>query len=109
MILVFRSGSSPREVRHAEQHLRELGFEPHTLIGVERTVIAAIGDDRVTTKEHLESIPGVERVLPILAPYKLASKELNPETSVFQIGGQGARGKTPPAPPRQSPTSWTCR
>ena len=89
MILVFRSGCSTRQVRHAEQHLRELGFEPHTLVGIERTVVAAIGDDRVTTKEHLESIPGVERVLPILAPYKLASKELKAETSVFQIGGPG--------------------
>ncbi|MBI3830274.1 MAG: 3-deoxy-7-phosphoheptulonate synthase [Planctomycetes bacterium] len=93
MILVFRPGSTKKEIHHAEQHLKELGFEPHTLYGVERTVIAAIGDDRVTTKEHLETIPGVEQVLPILAPYKLASKELRPETSVFEIGGPGPEVK----------------
>ena len=93
MILVFRPRCTKEEVAHAEQHLKELGFEPHTLFGVERTVIAAIGDDRVTTKEHLETIPGVERVLPILAPYKLASKEIRPETSVFQLGGPGPQAR----------------
>jgi len=89
MILVFRPRCTKEEIAHAESHLKELGFEPHTLFGVERTVIAAIGDDRVTTKEHLETIPGVERVLPILAPYKLASKELKSETSIIPIGGPG--------------------
>lgn len=93
MILVFRAGCTKKEVQHAEAHLKELGFEPHTLHGVERTVIAAIGDDRVTTKEHLQTIPGVENVLPILAPYKLASKELRPETSVFELGGPGPKVK----------------
>jgi len=93
MILVFRPRCTKEEVAHAEQHLKELGFEPHTLFGVERTVIAAIGDDRVTTKEHLETIPGVERVLPILAPYKLASKEIKPETSVISLGGPGPEVK----------------
>ena len=42
MILVFRAGSSKAEVEHAEQRLKEIGLEPHTLFGVERTVIAAV-------------------------------------------------------------------
>ena len=88
MILVFRAGSSKEEVKHAEDRLKEIGLEPHTLFGVERTVIAAIGDERVTTSEELASIPGVEKVLPILAPYKLASRELSPTSSVFDIGGE---------------------
>jgi 3-deoxy-7-phosphoheptulonate synthase len=67
--------------------LKEIGLEPHTLFGVERTVIAAIGDERITNPEELASIPGVEKVLPILAPYKLASREVNPTPSVFEIGG----------------------
>src|SRR6185295_5619092 len=87
MILVFRAGSSKDEIKHAEQRLKEIGLEPHTLFGVERTVIAAVGDERVTTSEELASIPGVEKVLPILAPYKLASKELLSAPSVFEIGG----------------------
>src|ERR1035437_8207386 len=87
MILVFRRGCSKQEVTHAEERLKALGLEPHTLFGVERTVIAAIGDERVTSAEELATIPGVENVLPILAPYKLASRELSPTTSVFEIGG----------------------
>jgi 3-deoxy-7-phosphoheptulonate synthase len=87
MILVLRAGATKDEVAHAEKRLKELGLEPHTLFGVERTVIAAIGDERVTTSEELASITGVEKVLPILAPYKLASKELMPTPSVFEIGG----------------------
>jgi 3-deoxy-7-phosphoheptulonate synthase len=93
MILVFRPGSTRKEVHHAEKHLRELGFEPHTLFGVERTVIACIGDDRVTTREHLESIPGVERVVPILAPYKLASREVKAGPSHVTVGGPGPEVK----------------
>src|SRR5690606_30171754 len=90
MILVFKPGCDKSDVANAEAHLRELGFEPHTLYGVERTVIAAIGDDRVTTAEHLQSIPGVERCMPILAPYKLASREAHPGgTSELPLGGPG--------------------
>src|SRR4051812_17075646 len=87
MILVFKVGATKQEVAHAEERLKEIGLEPHTLMGVERTVIAAIGDERVTTSEELASIPGVEKVLPILAPYKLASRELHPTPSSFEIGG----------------------
>ena len=86
MILVFRHGCSKKEVAHAEARLKALGLEPHTLFGVERTVIAAIGDERVTTAEELATIPGVEKVLPVLAPYKLASREASPEPSVFELG-----------------------
>jgi 3-deoxy-7-phosphoheptulonate synthase len=98
MILVFRSGSTKAEVAEAEKRLKEIGLEPHTLVGVERTVIAAIGDERVTTSEELSSIPGVERVLPILAPYKLASKELSPTTTVVSIGGNTDHLKSPAKP-----------
>jgi 3-deoxy-7-phosphoheptulonate synthase len=87
MILVLRHGASKDEVKYAEERLRDIGLEPHTLLGVERTVIAAIGDERITTSEQLASIPGVEKVLPILAPYKLASKEVSPLPSTFTIGG----------------------
>jgi len=87
MILVFKAGSSKEQVTHAEERLREIGLEPHTLFGVERTVIAAVGDERVTSAEQLATIPGVEKVLPILAPYKLASRELIPTPTSFTIGG----------------------
>lgn len=88
MILVLRQGCTREEVANAEKRLKEIGLEPHTLFGVERTVIAAIGDERKTSVDELSQIPGVDTVLPILAPYKLASKESNPTTSVFEIGGE---------------------
>jgi len=93
MILVFHPGATKTEVADAEKRLKEIGLEPHTLVGVERTVIAAIGDERVTSTEELSSIPGVERVLPILAPYKLASRELSHTTSVVEIGGAATQSK----------------
>jgi 3-deoxy-7-phosphoheptulonate synthase len=87
MILVFRQGCTSEEVANAEERLKAIGMIPHTLCGVERTVIAAIGDERKTSAEELSMIPGVENVLPILAPYKLASREMQPTASVFHIGG----------------------
>ncbi len=87
MILVFRQGCTREEVAYAEEKLKAIGMVPHTLCGVERTVIAAIGDERKTSAEELSIIPGVENVLPILAPYKLASREMQPTPSVFHIGG----------------------
>ena len=87
MILVLRQGCSKDEIAHAEQRLRDIGLEPHTLLGVERTVIAAIGDERKTSVDELSRIPGVENVMPILAPYKLASKESCTGPSTFEIGG----------------------
>ena len=88
MILVFRQGCTPEEIAHAEARLKTIGLIPHTLCGVERTVIAAIGDERKTSAEELSMIPGVENVFPILAPYQLASREMQKETSIFSIGGK---------------------
>lgn len=87
MIIVFRQGCTREEVGHAEQVIKELGLEPHTLFGVERTVIAAIGDERKINPADLSLLPGVENVMPILAPYKLASRESHAATSTFEIGG----------------------
>src|ERR1043165_585710 len=94
MILVLRQGCTREEVANAEARLRAIGLEPHTLFGVERTVIAAIGDERKTSVDELSQIPGVDNVLPILAPYKLASKELKPTPSVFEIGGKNSPAGT---------------
>jgi 3-deoxy-7-phosphoheptulonate synthase len=55
--------------------------------GTERTVVAAVGDDRAKNKENLENVPGVEKVMPVLAPYKMASKEVKKERTVVALGG----------------------
>ena len=62
------------------------GMKPHILYGVERTVIAAVGPEREGMKEFFEQGRGVDEVLPILAPYKIASRELKKEPTVIQAG-----------------------
>jgi 3-deoxy-7-phosphoheptulonate synthase len=86
MIIVMGQGAAPKEIRAAIARIRELGYTPHPIHGKERTVIGAIGDERGKfVLQSLESLPGVERVVPILKPYKLASREVKPERTVVRI------------------------
>jgi 3-deoxy-7-phosphoheptulonate synthase len=68
------------------QQVESLGMKPTVLRGTERTVIAAIGDERQAPVGVLESGPGVDEVLPVLAPYKLASVETKSEPTVVRAG-----------------------
>jgi 3-deoxy-7-phosphoheptulonate synthase len=76
------------------QRVVALGLKPHVINGTERTVIAVVGDDRTTYKESLESGPGVAEVVPILAPYKIASREVQPEPTVVRAGSLTVGGGT---------------
>ncbi len=82
----MKMGASKAEVDHMIERIEGLGLKAHVIVGTERTVIAAVGDDRKTYKESLESGPGVAEVLPILAPYKVASRELKKEPTVIKAG-----------------------
>ena len=68
------------------KRIEEFGLKAHVIVGTERTVIAAVGDDRKINKEALEIGPNVDEVLPILAPYKMASVEVKRERSVICAG-----------------------
>ena len=92
MIVVMKKEATPRDVETMIKHIENLGLKAHVIVGTERTVIAAVGDDRKTHKESLESGPGVAEVLPILAPYKVASLELKPEPTVVRARGFSAGG-----------------
>ena len=85
MIVVMEQNATPDQVQHMVQRVQEMGLKAHVITGTERTVIAAVGDERVTKAEALESGPGVAKVLPILAPYKFASRELKPEPTQVQV------------------------
>jgi 3-deoxy-7-phosphoheptulonate synthase len=88
MVIVMQAGASKGELSAVLARIKELGYRPHVMHGVEREVIGAIGDERGKTRlQVLESMPGVERVVPILAPYKLAGVEVKGEPSQIQIGG----------------------
>lgn len=86
MIVVMRRGASEEDVQHMIKQVESLGLKPTVLRGTERTVIAAIGDERLAPVGVLESGPGVDEVLPVLAPYKLASVETKSEPTVVRAG-----------------------
>jgi 3-deoxy-7-phosphoheptulonate synthase len=66
--------------------VREYGLKEHVIEGTDRTVVACIGDKRMVEKDAIENAPMVERIVPILAPYKMASLEVRKTRSVFEIG-----------------------
>ncbi len=96
MIIVMKRGTPQSDIDNAVAHVESLGMKPVVIQGTERTVIAAVGEERVVGIGSLESCPGVDEVLPILAPYKLASRELKPESSTIAAGslsvGNGSIG-----------------
>ncbi|MGE0759135.1 MAG: 3-deoxy-7-phosphoheptulonate synthase [Pirellulaceae bacterium] len=86
MIVVMQRGATREQVEHMVQRVEGLGLKSHVIVGTERTVIAAIGEKREHMKESLESGPGVAEVVPILAPYKVASREVKPEPTQVVAG-----------------------
>lgn len=87
MIFVMKAGSTAEQIAAVERRIRELGYQPHPIYGVERTVVAAVGNEDKSPLESLESMPGVESMVPIRKPYKLVSRETKRENSVLDIGG----------------------
>ncbi|MCA9107865.1 MAG: 3-deoxy-7-phosphoheptulonate synthase [Planctomycetales bacterium] len=86
MIVVMEKDATPEQIQHMTQRVEELGLKAHVIRGTERTVIAAVGAERGTMQESLASGPGVADVMPILAPYKVASRELKPEPTEIKVG-----------------------
>lgn len=86
MIIVTSSGITGEQWDNLCQKLAEWGFELHVIQGIEKRVIGAVGDKRKVDFHFLENIPGVERVIPILSPYKLAAKDVRPEGTVVEVG-----------------------
>lgn len=86
MIVVMEREATPEQVEHMVKRVEALGLKSHVIVGTERTVIAAIGEKRQEMRQSLESGPGVAEVVPILAPYKVASREVKPEPTVIRSG-----------------------
>jgi len=87
MIIVLKPDATEQEIEHVMDRLRELGLTPHLSKGQERTIIGAIGDDRILANQPLRAIPGVENVVPILAPWKLAGREFKKADTIIDVGG----------------------
>jgi len=87
MIIVMKPHATKNEIQALIQRIEELGYAAHPIQGVERTVIGAIGDERGKMElQALETMAGVDRVVPILEPYKLASMAAYEKTSEIPLG-----------------------
>lgn len=86
MIIVLKKTATPQELEHICQKVRELGLTPNVSRGIERTVIGVIGDEEKLQVQPLEAFPGVEHVMSILKPYKLASRDYKAENTEFDMG-----------------------
>ena len=86
MIIVMKKGAENSDLAAVEKKIVELGYQPHIIYGETRNVIGAVGEERGKEKlQALLSMPGVENVVPILKPYKLASREVQPQSSEVEI------------------------
>lgn len=95
MIIVMKPAASKSQVESICKAVEDLGYKTHVMEGVERTVIGCLGDERGKARlKDFVSKDGVEKVMPILSPFKLASSEMQPEKSVvkvaegFEFGGK---------------------
>ncbi|MBU2541914.1 MAG: 3-deoxy-7-phosphoheptulonate synthase [Candidatus Omnitrophica bacterium] len=86
MIIVLKPDATNEQIEHIQQRIKKLGLTPMVSKGTQRTIIGVIGPEDVLRVTPLEVFPGVEKVLTILAPYKLVSREFKPESSVIDLG-----------------------
>jgi 3-deoxy-7-phosphoheptulonate synthase len=86
MILVLSPDATPEQVEHILDHVRQSGFTPFPIKGEFRTIIGAIGDDTNPAAESFRVLPGIEQVLQILKPFKLASREFHKADTIVQVG-----------------------
>jgi 3-deoxy-7-phosphoheptulonate synthase len=87
MIIILKSGATDDQVAHVVQRVEALGLKAHLSRGTFRTIIGVIGDEQKIGLEPLKAIEGVQDVIPVLPPYKLASKEAHPQPSVIDVAG----------------------
>jgi len=86
MIIVMHAGAVAADLDRVVSRVEALKLRPHVIVGTERTVVAVVGDERDATGAGFETLPGVASVLPILAPYKVASREVQAETTRVKAG-----------------------
>lgn len=87
MVIVMSPEATEDQLRDVVSKIEELGYKPHIIYGATRNVIGAVGDERGKfILQSLEVMDGVEAVIPILKPYKLASKEVKKDKTIIKVG-----------------------
>ena len=87
MIVILNSDATESQIEHVVERIEALGLKAHLSRGTYRTIVGIIGDEQKVSEEALRSIPGVGNVIPVLPPYKLASKEAHPQPSIVDVSG----------------------
>jgi len=86
MIIVMKKGSSAKQISSVVARVEAAGYRVNLSEGEERTIIGVIGDDRPIDRTHFEMLDGVEKTVPILKPFKMASRDMHPHDSIVSIG-----------------------
>jgi 3-deoxy-7-phosphoheptulonate synthase len=89
----MKSKASKQDVLSVLNEVKKIGFKSHLSRGKEKTIVGLIGNGRMVSPEHFQFFSGVEDVLRVSRPFKLASREFKPEKSVIQINGKKMGGK----------------
>lgn len=88
MVVVMQKGVSQEQIKLVEERLKAEGFSVHLSQGVNRTIMGVIGEPGKMDPQALVSLPGVEKVVPIMQPFKLASRDFKHDKSVIQVGNR---------------------
>lgn len=91
MIIITRANVTDSEVDHIRERIESVGMRTHLSRGESRTIIGCIGDESLLQEVPLRSLPGVESVMPVLKPYKLASREFAADRTIVRVGGRDAQ------------------
>ncbi len=93
MVIVMKPEATEEQLKNVLSKIEELGYKPHVIYGATRNVIGAVGDERGKfVLQSLEVLDGVEAVIPILKPYKLASREIKKEKTVINVSNVSIGG-----------------
>src|SRR6202161_1355429 len=96
MLIKMAANATKGQIEHVVERIRECGYQPHLSEGEERTVIGVVGksDGRRGEVEALRAAPGVDEIIPIANPFKLASRTMRPEGSIIDLGNGVTIGGT---------------
>jgi len=95
VIIVLQKDATEKQLQDIVKRVKSCGLEPHVIVGVARTVIGLVGDKQGLDPRVFESMPGVEKAVPIMAPYKLASRDAKAEDTVILVGNAVIGGEKP--------------
>ncbi len=86
MIIVLKPKATQKDIKSVAEKIKKMGLKTHISKGVERIIIGAIGDEALLKADQLKAMPIVEKVLPIMKPYKLVSREFKKEDTIIKVG-----------------------